>query len=109
LGGARQLLAVGADRLGLAGVFLALLHERRLGRAGQGLAVLADRLDLAGLRHRGGAESEGGNNSCNKNPLHVSSLPKSSQWCALDNGICGYSSRSPRRGIALIGLPMNGK
>ena len=51
LGRAMQWLALGADRLGFAGVLLAFLHEAVFGGAVQRLAGRADRLAFAGLRH----------------------------------------------------------
>src|SRR5262249_21004520 len=49
LGGARELLAVGADSFGLAGIVHALLHERGLCGARERLAILAHGLALAGI------------------------------------------------------------
>jgi hypothetical protein len=63
LGRAVQRFALGADRLGFAGVGLALLHEAIFGGAVQRLALCADRLAFAGLR-RGRADGKKCNQSC---------------------------------------------
>src|SRR5215472_5567349 len=68
---AGELLAVGADGLGFAGVVVALLHERGFGRARERLAVLADRLGIAGrVLGEGRAGREGSDNGSQENPLH---------------------------------------
>jgi hypothetical protein len=63
LGRPMQRLALGADRLGFAGVLLALLHETVFGGAVEWLALGADGLAFAGLRH-GRADGKKCNRSC---------------------------------------------
>src|SRR3954471_3161054 len=70
LGGAGELLAVGADGFDFAGVCHALLHERGLGGAGQRLAVLADGLGVAGVLGEGGPAGEGRERGNQQKLLH---------------------------------------
>src|SRR5689334_4516323 len=71
LGCACELLAVGADRLGLAGIVAALLHERGFCGARERLAILADRLGIAGrILRECGAGGKGGENGNQENLLH---------------------------------------
>src|SRR5579871_2091556 len=77
---ASERLAVGADRLGLAGIGLALLQEARLGGARERLAVGADGLARTGIIRHGGAHGEQRKNSSSEDALHRRPLSRFWIW-----------------------------
>src|SRR3954467_11825910 len=92
LGGARELLAVGADCLGLAAFHHALLHEAGLGGAGERLTVLAHGLCIAGIFGERRAGGEGGKNCNEEKSLHGVVSLGTKITSGLDRGIMTRSS-----------------